>query len=614
MKKILYIFALVAFTFTSCEKNENILEETQKTINPESLYSKTEYNFDMRDFAMAVNEAINTNKSFKRLIKEEALKKFDGDYDILLSKVAGKLVGQSGDDNSINTPNKAKSNITVRDLLNDAFFTLNEKSKIQTTKYNKSFQLNDTRQKAIANSQSVIDELITKYPKLQISVPIHAEDLEDESYIPPVTFIPEEFDEENTKYVLAFDENELIAVDASTPPDKAIIVISENERISLQTENVVPPTPTNLTAQEMESGIYLNWNMPTGTGTTNTSGFKVYRKKGTETNYTPIFSVLGCYNREYIDKDVTNNVTYRYYIVAFNDYEISDVSNYITITPKRPEAAITFSVAQEALNRIKLNWTFGTNQYNGNVKVYKRNMGFGGTTSYGSPIDSVPMPADGYFDTNVTPGQKIEYKIERETALGNSIPKYDFIYTPYRDMSTDSKVIIGKVKFSDPSEIESWLRGYPEFKVKVLTVKGSTTTVVEPGLFIEMDTRKNDTWTNVSITQGMVTRYWNPGKSNWYDCLSFYFFEDDTNNFMKWKDMLLFAEKVTKTMIKDSVTKAIISDLSPATVIGTNIDKWAGEEDEQIGYAYLYYYDYPKREYKTTCKKGTLTVQFNDIE
>lgn len=36
-------------------------------------------------------------------------------------------------------------------------------------------------------------------------------------------------------------------------------------------------------------------------------------------------------------------------------------------------------------------------------------------------------------------------------------------------------------------------------------------------------------------------------------------------------------------------------ELDPVTVIGENITKWAGEEDEQIGYAYLYYYDNPKR-------------------
>lgn len=134
-------------------------------------------------------------------------------------------------------------------------------------------------------------------------------------------------------------------------------------------------------------------------------------------------------------------------------------------------------------------------------------------------------------------------------------------------------------------------------------------------MFIQMDTRKDDTWSTVKSTQGMVTRYWNPGKSNWYDCYAFYFFEDDANNFMKWKDLVLYGQKVAKVLVKDSITNALIkSELDPVTVIGENITKWAGEEDEQIGYAYLYYYDNPKKEYLTSCKYGTLTVQFGDEE
>ena len=86
MKKNLLTMTIVALLliFASCEKNDNDVNNP-KPKNPEDLYAKTEYNLDMRDFAMAVNEAINTNKSFRKLVKEEALKKFDGDYDILLS-------------------------------------------------------------------------------------------------------------------------------------------------------------------------------------------------------------------------------------------------------------------------------------------------------------------------------------------------------------------------------------------------------------------------------------------------------------------------------------------------------------------------------------------------
>jgi hypothetical protein len=49
MKKIVYLIALVAFTFVSCNTNENIVEKTPITVDPDALYAKTEYNLDMRD-------------------------------------------------------------------------------------------------------------------------------------------------------------------------------------------------------------------------------------------------------------------------------------------------------------------------------------------------------------------------------------------------------------------------------------------------------------------------------------------------------------------------------------------------------------------------------------
>ena len=63
MKKKLFILSLLSLIviFASCEKNDNDVNNP-KPKYPEDFYAKTEYNLDMRDFAMAVNEAINTNK------------------------------------------------------------------------------------------------------------------------------------------------------------------------------------------------------------------------------------------------------------------------------------------------------------------------------------------------------------------------------------------------------------------------------------------------------------------------------------------------------------------------------------------------------------------------
>ena len=70
----------------------------------------------MRDFAMAVSEAVNTNKSFRKLVKEDAMKMFDGDYDVLLSNIVERQVDTNECNNDINAPNRIVSNSTVRDL------------------------------------------------------------------------------------------------------------------------------------------------------------------------------------------------------------------------------------------------------------------------------------------------------------------------------------------------------------------------------------------------------------------------------------------------------------------------------------------------------------------
>ena len=64
MKKLFFTFAL-AVLFTACNNDDNANSEPVNPLNPEELYAKTDYNLDMRDFAMAVNEAINTNASLE---------------------------------------------------------------------------------------------------------------------------------------------------------------------------------------------------------------------------------------------------------------------------------------------------------------------------------------------------------------------------------------------------------------------------------------------------------------------------------------------------------------------------------------------------------------------
>ena len=113
MKSKLFIFA-IALLLVSCTKNENEVSDPFTKTNPEELYAKTEYNLDMRDFALAVNEAISSNKSFRKLIKEEVNKKFDGDFNVLLTKIVERKV----ENYQLNTNGivmRVAGNVSVRD-------------------------------------------------------------------------------------------------------------------------------------------------------------------------------------------------------------------------------------------------------------------------------------------------------------------------------------------------------------------------------------------------------------------------------------------------------------------------------------------------------------------
>ncbi len=307
MKKILYVIVVALMTmFVSCDKNENVVDDQSTPTNPEELYAKTEYNLDMRDFAMAVNEAINANKSFRKLIKEEAMRKFDGDYDVLLTNIVDKPVAHNDVDDGINTPNKAKTNFTVCDLLEDAFFALAEKDKIRGISTKSGLKLSDSRQKSIANNQSIISELTEKYPDLQVSVPVHAEDLEDENYIPLVLFIPEEVNETTTAFLPAIKNNDLIAVNAINEPDNAVLVVGMNERVIQPIENEdIPPTPTGLLATSTSTGILLTWIKAANATIENTIGYYIYRKASGEAGYSMIANVVGINNVSYTDTNIT---------------------------------------------------------------------------------------------------------------------------------------------------------------------------------------------------------------------------------------------------------------------------------------------------------------------
>jgi hypothetical protein len=474
-----------------CERTELRSDDSKNT---EGLFEKNGYNLDMQDFSLAVTSSIKDNISFRSLIKEEALKMFDGDYDVLMSNIVNNKL-----DPGESSAKSSEETYCVRDLLQSHFKR----------------SLNSAEPKS---SKSVIDDLISKYPYLQISVPVNAEKWVDESYVPVVTFIPLEFDEATTEEVVGYtSDGSTVVLDAVNPPEEPVIVISMNERIEIIDDpkgQVIPPDPYNLTGVLTESGIRLLWDMPDTASVDNTTGYYVYRKSSTDSYYVLISTVIGVNNRSYDDNNVVSERTYSYYVTAFYESEISSPSNYLTITaPAIPKPVLSFDAIQHAKNEVELRWQNDNSQYIMETKLYKHVVGV--TPDY-VMLKSFTSSQHDYFDTDINIGRKIIYKAVHVTSLGESNPKYDFIQAPYRDISQKSPVYIKQIKFTD-WKIEGWLAGKPEFYITVTNVepvnKNPFKIQDQINCMFSKRTRTSQVFTGVKVLD------WQPGF--WYDMLTF---------------------------------------------------------------------------------------------
>jgi hypothetical protein len=292
MKSLVYIFTIIfSIAFVACN-NEDVISSDQSDGIVEELFEQNEYNLDLRDFALAVGSAMKTNGEFRKLIKTEALDKFDGDYDVLLSHILDKPLTQYDEADQL----RSSDNYTVKNLLEAS--------------YRSTISLQGAPLRASATS--VISDLSAKYPNLQVSVPVHAEDWDAATVIPVVTFVPDEYDDGVTQSVTGYNpDGSLKIIDAVNPPDEAVIVINQNERLQLRAlrllindEGIIPLAPTNLTATQMQMGILLSWE---NSSTSTTTGYKIYRKGPSDTNYVLYYTNNGPYNTTYYDTNLLQN-------------------------------------------------------------------------------------------------------------------------------------------------------------------------------------------------------------------------------------------------------------------------------------------------------------------
>lgn len=208
----------IAILTSSCSSEEPTTPQTQNTINKEIPFSSIKMNENGQlkmKFAESLANALVANKDLRRLVKEEALKQFDKDYDVMYQLVKNKSL----------TPidYNGKNN-----------------GKIDKSIFSKSSQATTFRQALLPffKNEEELLEIEQKLPLLTIFVPdlplgtfsAKTWDVNDENQVPDVAL---RLNTTNDVPVIGKDGNNYV-IEAELTPGFPIIVIKENERVRVK--------------------------------------------------------------------------------------------------------------------------------------------------------------------------------------------------------------------------------------------------------------------------------------------------------------------------------------------------------------------------------------------
>ncbi len=442
MKNVFFI--ILAFSLL-CGCSKQVRNPDESSLAKEIKQDYTSYNEDITNLVLVLNKAMLSNSNLCNIIKADAMKKFDGDVDVLLSDLLNETIQcktKSGD-----------NKITIKSYLSSFY----------------------PQTKTASEENDIIDELQKKYPLLQIAIPVKADDW-DGSYVPTIAYVPYPFDETNTEEIPAItSDGEWTTLSAKTEPEEPVIVISQNERISIRPgikdslltkELVAPSTPTNVKAEVVNDYIELSWDSVT------CDMYEIYRKDPDNDNFTFLGSATSPF---YNDKSLSANCVYYYYVIASNIQTImvdglyqlqiasSEASEYVRAqAPSIPEPLSYFNVICQGEN-IEFRWN-DDGIPDSKVNICSK---YAATQSDYSLLSSPLSSKTNWQYECPVKGTKVVYQARRQHNVGQSNPVYDFIYPPYRNTANISPVYIKKISVSNINDIEAWYSGAPEFYIKV---------------------------------------------------------------------------------------------------------------------------------------------------
>ena len=203
--------------FSGCQEDEPVSKAEIQESDDSSIsgYAADNVTQDLDDFAFILSKSLD-DKDVTNAIKEEALKMFDGDYDVLYKDLRSKELS-----NGVN--------------FNQRIADLSSGSRLESAR------------KQGRSVEQVADSIAALYPNLQVSVPVQIENWNADEY-PPLVAICPNVPEKEMKMIKAYDSRGKVHwLKADTDPTVPIIVVGLSERTD-QNGNLLKNFEKQLTA------------------------------------------------------------------------------------------------------------------------------------------------------------------------------------------------------------------------------------------------------------------------------------------------------------------------------------------------------------------------------
>lgn len=501
MKKISLtkVFAGIAlstamiFGLFSCTKSNVGESRTEKVM--------TKYDKDMYALATAINKASQNHPEFNALVKSEVLKKKTGDYEMPLKDVINTTV-------STETKGGFKD-ISVGELIASYL-------------------------PASVKSSGSLEEILEDYPDVQVSVPVHAEDM-NTSVPSKIAIVPSYYRDLVTETVPGLDENgNDISVDAINEPDEPYMVLSLPEKPdsirfdpslptipldSLQIEEIDTTPNPSIELTYINNSVRISFLM--NIHNCEITKCEIHRAGPNSNVFTKIGEVTD-FDLDFCDWTIENNKEYSYKAITYfmkDGEEHSNTSNIETIfiDTTTPQPVENLTVQTISGRRNQLRWNNNTSERY-NTQIYRR-------TGDSDPVLIATLGPDeeSYIDNSASPGIKSDYTVRKVNNINGylSPSRYAYVYTPYRNPEGVSNIVLKKIN-ANLNEVESWLYGNPEYYVTVYGVTSTGQTTQLGHIDIKFDSRSDSYNTSVLLYNWSYFDH-----SSYYPTINFHLMEYD---------------------------------------------------------------------------------------